>query len=62
MPLIRIFARIDEEGRLLLPPNIKRFAGFADGEVVELKLAPDKRILIGKKGPRKAGLRQVAVH
>ena len=58
MTLIRTFARIDEGGKLLLPTNIKKFAGFADGEVVELKLVgADGRVLISKKGPRRAGLK-----
>ena len=63
MTLIRTFARIDEGGRLALPSNIKTFAGLADGEVVELKLVgSDGRIVISKKGPRKAGFKKVAGH
>lgn len=62
MTLIRTYARIDEGGKLTLPPNIKRFAGFADGEVVEFRLGPNGRVLLIKKEPRpiKAGLRKVA--
>ncbi|HHT9131502.1 MAG TPA: hypothetical protein ACFYED_03345 [Candidatus Tripitaka californicus] len=63
MTLIRTFARIDGEGRILLPTNIKKFAGLVEGEVVELRLVgADGRILISKKEPKRVGVRKVAVH
>lgn len=62
MTLMRIYAQIDEGGRLLIPSNIKRFAGLVDGEVVELRLVPGGRVMISKKQPKpiNAGLRKVA--
>ncbi len=64
MTLIRTFARIDEEGKLSLPMNIKKFAGLTDGEVVELKLiASNRKVMISKKkGPEKVSLKKVAGH
>jgi len=62
MTLIRTYARIDEEGKLTLPPNIKKFAGLAEGEVVELRLVPGGRVMISKKETKRISLSKVAVH
>ncbi|HHT9135368.1 MAG TPA: hypothetical protein ACFYD2_10740 [Candidatus Avalokitesvara rifleensis] len=39
MPLVKTLSRIDSNGKLTLPGNIMRFAGFKDGDEVELRLA-----------------------
>lgn len=63
MTLVRTFARIDEGGKLSLPSNIKTFGGFADGDVVELRLVGSNgKVLISKKEPQKARLKKVAWH
>lgn len=63
MTFIRTSARIDDEGKLSLPNNIKKFAGFTDGEVVELtSFGPSGKILISKKVPGKTGHGQSVGH
>lgn len=55
MSLVRTLSRIDHGGKLLLPANIMRFAGFKGGDEVELRLAnSDTTVMISK---RRAGKR-----
>jgi len=42
MALMRGFSKVDEDGRIAIPKNIRREAGFEEGQVVEIKLqGPD---------------------
>ena len=38
MPLVRTYSKIDEEGRIHLPSNVRRMTGIAPGERVEIRL------------------------
>jgi AbrB family looped-hinge helix DNA binding protein len=38
MTLIRAFSKVDEEGRILIPANIRTQAKLKPGQVVEIKL------------------------
>ena len=61
MTLIRTYARIDEEGKLPLPSNIKKFSGLAEGAVVELRLVPGGRVMISKKEPVKVNAKAARI-
>jgi bifunctional DNA-binding transcriptional regulator/antitoxin component of YhaV-PrlF toxin-antitoxin module len=39
MVLMRAFSKVDKEGNIKLPGNIKREAGIEEGQLVELKIA-----------------------
>jgi len=38
MTLMRGFSKVDEEGRIAIPKNIRREAGLNEGRLVEIKL------------------------
>jgi len=38
MALMRGFSRVDEEGRIAIPKNIRREAGLEEGQLVEIKV------------------------
>jgi len=38
MPLLRTFAKVDKEGKIHLPANVRRLGGFAPGDQVEIRL------------------------
>lgn len=38
MALIRGFSKVDSEGRIIIPKNIRRGAELHDGQLVEIKL------------------------
>ena len=38
MVLMRSFARVDKEGRILIPKNIQRLADLREGKLVEIKV------------------------
>ena len=49
MVLMRTFSKVDKEGNIKLPGNIRREAGIREGQLVELKIAgagKKKNILI----------------
>jgi len=42
MALMRGFSKVDEDGRIAIPKNIRREAGLEEGQLVEIKLqGPD---------------------
>jgi len=44
MSLIRIFARVNAAGKIIIPPNIQREAGMKQGQLVELRVVgPGKK-------------------
>jgi len=43
MPMMRVFARVDKDGKVAIPSNIAREVGFKPGQMVEVKP-------LGKKG------------
>ena len=43
MTLMRAFSKIDKEGKIKLPGNIQREAGFKEGQLVEMKIVGASR-------------------
>ena len=41
MALMRAFARVDEEGRISIPDNIRKEVDLKEGQLVEIKLSGD---------------------
>lgn len=39
MALMRAFSKVDKEGKIPIPSNIRRQANLKEGEVVEIKVA-----------------------
>ena len=46
MSLMRVFSKVDMEGKVVIPGNIQRAAGLKEGQLVELKIvgASAKRV------------------
>jgi bifunctional DNA-binding transcriptional regulator/antitoxin component of YhaV-PrlF toxin-antitoxin module len=38
MSLMRVFSKVDMEGKVVIPGNIQRAAGLKEGQLVELKI------------------------
>lgn len=53
MTLMRAFARVDTDGKIVIPNNIRREVGLKAGQLVELKVvgAGKKNLLVS---PRKS--------
>lgn len=47
--LLRSFIRVDQEGKLLIPPNIQRAASLTPGQMVEVKLLGKNSIMISPR-------------
>ena len=43
MTLMRTFSRVDENGKIALPSNIRLEAGLKPGQLVELKIVGPKQ-------------------
>ena len=43
---MRVFARVDKEGKLSIPENIRREAGLQPGQLVEVKVLAKKGIMV----------------
>jgi bifunctional DNA-binding transcriptional regulator/antitoxin component of YhaV-PrlF toxin-antitoxin module len=45
--LTRIFARVDNEGKIIIPPNFQKETGLKKGQLIELRIvgAGKKKIL-----------------
>lgn len=43
MALMRGFSRVDKEGRIYIPDNIRREAGFKEGQLLEIKVTGPNR-------------------
>jgi hypothetical protein len=39
MSLLRVFAKVDHEGKISLPTNIQREMGMHEGQLLELKIS-----------------------
>jgi len=49
---MRAFSKIDKDGKIKLPGNIQREAGFKEGQLVELKIvgaSKKKNILVSAR-------------
>ena len=56
MALMRVFSRVDKEGKIMVPGNIQREAGLKGGQLVELKIvgaSRRKNILVSARGSAK---------
>jgi bifunctional DNA-binding transcriptional regulator/antitoxin component of YhaV-PrlF toxin-antitoxin module len=52
MTLLRGFTRVDQDGKIQIPANIRREAGLGEGQLVEIKItgaSRKKNILISAK-------------
>ncbi len=52
MTLMRALAKVDENGKIPVPSNIRLEAGLKPGQLVELKIvgaSPKKRVLVSAK-------------
>ncbi|MBU4194883.1 MAG: AbrB/MazE/SpoVT family DNA-binding domain-containing protein [Actinomycetia bacterium] len=38
MPLMRVFVKVDDEGRIPVPENFRREVGLKPGQLIEIKL------------------------
>jgi len=43
MGLMRAFGKVDEEGKISIPNNIRREVGFREGQMVEIKVSGPNR-------------------
>lgn len=43
MTLMRAFSKVDEQGRISIPGNIRREAGLKSGQLVEVKIQGSKQ-------------------
>jgi len=52
MVLVRAFSKVEKDGKIKLPDNIKREAGIKEGQLVELKIVgagKKKNILVSAR-------------
>jgi len=47
--LTRGFARVDKDGKLSIPTNIRREVGFQPGQLVEVKVVSKKGIIVAAR-------------
>jgi len=50
MALIRVFARVDKDGKVAIPTNISREVGLKPGQLVEVKVLGKKSVAISARG------------
>lgn len=44
--LMRAFARVDKDGKLEIPTNVRREAGLQPGQMVEVKVVSKNAIMV----------------
>ena len=49
MALMRVFARVDKEGKIPIPDNIRREVGLQPGQLVEVKVHAKKSIMVSAR-------------
>jgi bifunctional DNA-binding transcriptional regulator/antitoxin component of YhaV-PrlF toxin-antitoxin module len=57
MTLLKVLSRIEKDGKITLPGNIRRALGLKQGQVVELKIlvaGPRKKILVSSLSRKRA--------
>ena len=52
MALIRVISKLDKDGRIKLPANIRRAAGLCEGRWVEMKVVGSGRKMSIMMSPR----------
>lgn len=45
-PLMRVFGRVDKNGKVAIPSNISREVGFKPGQMVEVKTLGKRSVVI----------------
>jgi bifunctional DNA-binding transcriptional regulator/antitoxin component of YhaV-PrlF toxin-antitoxin module len=48
--LMRVFARVDKDGKVTIPDNIRRATGLQPGQLVEVKALAKKSVVISARG------------
>ncbi len=48
--LMRVYARVDKDGKVAIPDNIRRETGLRPGQLVEVKLLAKKSVVISARG------------
>jgi bifunctional DNA-binding transcriptional regulator/antitoxin component of YhaV-PrlF toxin-antitoxin module len=46
----RVFARVDTDGKIALPDNIRRQTGLQPGQLVEVKVVASRSLVISARG------------
>ena len=49
MVLMRVFARVDKDGKIAIPSNVSREVGFKPGQLVEVKVRGKKSVAISAR-------------
>ena len=49
MALMRVFARVDKDGKVAIPGNVSRKVGLKPGQMVEVKTLGNKGVAISAK-------------
>lgn len=47
--LMRVFARVDKDGKVAIPDNIRRETGLRPGQLVEVKVLARNSIMISAR-------------
>jgi AbrB family looped-hinge helix DNA binding protein len=46
---MKVFARVDRDGKVVIPDNIRRETGLQPGQLVEVKVLAKKSIMISAR-------------
>jgi len=47
--LTRVFARVDRDGKIAIPDNVRRQTGLQPGQLVEVKVVAKKSVVISAR-------------
>jgi len=47
---MRVYARVDKDGKVAIPDNIRRATGLQPGQLVEVKTLAKKSVVISARG------------
>ncbi len=47
--LMRVFARVDQEGKIAIPDHIRRQVGLQPGKLVEVKVLAKRSIMVSAR-------------
>ena len=48
--LTRVYVRVDKDGKVAIPDNIRRATGLQPGQLVEVKALAKKSVVISARG------------
>jgi len=49
MALIRLFTRLDKDGKVTIPSNVSRQVGFKPGQLIEVRVVSKRSIAISAR-------------